>query len=78
MCTPGLTIFDPELAGRNAVTVLADGCTVWLEDVARERFDAVRLAPPILETWAAGGRLVARGVVDLSVDWPLPVASGVE
>jgi hypothetical protein len=39
-------------------------------------FDALRLAPPVLEAWAPGGRLVSRMVVDFGMDWPLPVADG--
>jgi hypothetical protein len=40
-------------------------------------FQALRLAPPVLEPWATGGRLVSRAVVDFELEWSLPAADGV-
>ncbi len=35
------------------------------------QLDAVALAPPILERYAAG-RLLNREIIDHGLDWPLP------
>jgi hypothetical protein len=35
-----------------------------------------RLAPPVLETWATGGRLITREFVDFDLDWSLPAVDG--
>ena len=40
-------------------------------------FQALRLAPPVLDTWASGARLVARAVVDFRLEWSLPAADGI-
>jgi hypothetical protein len=56
---------------------LAVVCAAWLEDVGTTDFQALRLAPPVLEGWATGGRLVSREVVDFGLDWPLPPAGGI-
>jgi hypothetical protein len=40
-------------------------------------FQALRLAPPVLETWATGGRLLSREVVDFGLEWSLPAADGI-
>jgi hypothetical protein len=40
-------------------------------------FVGLRLAPPILEVWAAGGRLISRESVAFGLDWPLPPADGI-
>ncbi len=77
LCTPGLTVFDPEKGGADARTALAVVCTTWLEDVGMNDFTALRQAPPVLETWAPGGRLILREVVDFELDWPLPPPSGI-
>jgi hypothetical protein len=71
LCTPGLTTFNT--TDGDAETALAVVCTTWLEDVGMTDFAALRLAPPILETWDIGGRLLSRGSVDFGLSWPLPV-----
>jgi hypothetical protein len=45
--------------------------------VGMSDFEALRLAPPVLEVWATGGRLVSREVVGFALDWPLPAADGI-
>jgi hypothetical protein len=77
LCTPGLTVFDPEKRGSDATTALAVVCATWLEDVGMSDFQALRLAPPVLEIWATGGRLIARAVVDFDLAWSLPAADGI-
>jgi hypothetical protein len=74
LSAPGLTVFDPETRASDATTALAVVCATWLDDVGTTDFQAVRLAPPVLEAWATGGRLVSRAVVDFGLDWPLPAA----
>lgn len=56
-------VFDPERRPSNATTALAVVCATWLEDVGMNDFQALRLAPPALETWASGGRLLSRSAV---------------
>jgi len=77
LCTPGLTRFEPDKAGSDATTALAVVCAIWLEDVGMTDFQALRLAPPVLETWATGGRLLSRAVEDFDLDWSLPAADGI-
>ncbi len=77
LSTPGLTVFDPEKRPSDATTALAVVCATWLEDVGTTDFEALRLAPPLLETWASGGRLLSRSAVDFGLEWSLPVADGV-
>jgi hypothetical protein len=77
LSAPGLTVFDPEKGGSDATTALAVVCTTWLEDVGMTDFQALRLAPPVLETWATGGRLLSRAVVDFGLEWSLPAADGI-
>ncbi len=77
LCAPGLTVFDPEKRPSDATTALAVVCATWLEDVGMTDFEALRLAPPVLEAWATGGRLVSRVVVDFDLEWSLPAADGV-
>jgi hypothetical protein len=75
LCDPGLIVFNPE--GRWALderTALAAVCASWLEDVGMTDFQALRLAPPVLEAWAPRGRLLSRAVVGFGLDWPLPAA----
>jgi len=76
LCTPGLTRFEPDKGG-DATTALAVLCATWLEDVGMTDFQALRLAPPVLETWATGGRLLSRAVVDFGLEWSLPAADGI-
>jgi len=76
LCTPGLTRFDPKM-GSDATTALALVCATWLEDVGTSAFPALRLAPPVLEAWATGGRLVSRTAEDFGLDWSLPAADGI-
>ena len=77
LSTPGLTVFDPEKRSSDATTALAVVCATWLEDVGTSDFEALRLAPPVLEAWAPGGRLISREVVDFGLEWPLPAADGI-
>jgi hypothetical protein len=77
LSAPGLTVFDPEKRPSDATTALAVVCATWLEDVGMTDFQALRLAPPVLETWATGGRLVSRAVVDFGLEWSLAAADGV-
>ena len=77
LSAPGLTVFDPEKSASDATTALAVVCATWLEDVGMSDFQALRLAPPVLETWATGGRLLSRAVVDFGLEWSLPAADGV-
>ncbi len=77
LCTPGLIRFEPERGGSDATTAMAVVCATWLEDVGMTDFQALRLAPPVLETWASGGRLLSRAVVDFDLEWSLPAADGV-
>jgi hypothetical protein len=73
LCTPGLTTFSPSERG-DAATALAVLCATWLEDVGSSDFDALRLAPPLLEAWAPGGRLLSREVLDFDLEWTLAAA----
>jgi hypothetical protein len=77
LCAPGLTVFDPEKRPSDATTALAVVCATWLEDVGMTDFQALRLAPPALEAWAPGGRLISRAVVDFELEWTLPAADGI-
>ena len=77
LSAPGMTVFDPEKSTTDATTALAVVCATWLEDVGTSDFLALRLAPPVLETWASGGRLVSRAVVDFGLEWSLPAADGI-
>ena len=77
LSAPGLTVFDPEKRPSDATTTLAVVCATWLEDVGMSDFQALRLAPPVLETWASGGRLVSRAVVGCGLEWSLAAADGV-
>jgi hypothetical protein len=61
----------------DATTALAVVCATWLEDVGMSDFEALRLAPPVLEAWASGGRLLSRAAVDSGPEWSLPAADGV-
>jgi hypothetical protein len=77
LCTPGLTRFEPDKGGSDATTALAVVCATWLEDVGMTDFQALRLAPPVLEAWATGGRLLSRAVMDFGLEWSLPPADGI-
>lgn len=77
LSAPGLTVFDPEKRPSDATTALAVVCATWLEDVGMSHFQALRLAPPVLEAWAPGGRLLSRAVVDFDLEWSLPAADGI-
>jgi hypothetical protein len=76
LSTPGLTTFDPGTGG-DAQTALAVVCATWLEDVGMTDYESLRLAPPLLEVWRAGGRLALRQVVTFALAWSLPPADGV-
>jgi hypothetical protein len=77
LCTPGLTVFDPDRDDSDATSALAIVCASWLEDVGMSDFAALRLAPPVLEIWATAGRLISRAAVDFGLDWSLPPADGI-
>jgi hypothetical protein len=70
----GLTVFDPDHPDDGGRTALAVVCATWLDDVGTTDFQALRLAPPVLELWAPGGRLVSREAVGFGLVWPLPPA----
>lgn len=72
LSTPALAQFTPMRT--SATLVLCGLCAAWLEDVGMEQFAALRIAPPILEDWAPGGRLLSREVVDFGLSWSLPAA----
>lgn len=74
---PALTVFNPQRTGTSAATALAVICADWFESVRRTDYPAMRFAPPILEGWAAGGRLLSREIVDFGLKWSLPPAEGV-
>ena len=73
----GLTVFDPEKGDSDATTALAVVCATWLEDVGTTDFQALRLAPPVLETWAQRRQALSRAVVDFGLEWSLPAADGI-
>lgn len=75
LCTPGLSVFDPH-TGSDVHTVLAVLVATWLTDVGME-VPALRLAPPVLECWAPGGRLLSREVATFGLKWQLPPPDGV-
>jgi hypothetical protein len=77
LCTPGLTRFNPSEENNDMTTGLAVVSAIWLEDIGMEKFQALRLAPPVLEAWAPGGRLISRTVEDFGLDWSLPAADGI-
>ncbi len=74
---PALTVFNPQRTGTAAATALAVICADWFEDVRNSDYPAMRFAPPILEAWGAGGRLLSREIVDFGLKWSLPPADGV-
>jgi hypothetical protein len=77
LSTPGLTSFSVGRGESTPSTALAVVCAVWLEDVGMTEYSALRLAPPVLESWATGGRLLSREVVDFGLQWMLPLADGI-
>jgi hypothetical protein len=74
LATPGVTVFDARVV--EVSTAFAGVCAIWLEHAGID-FTALRLAPPVLEAWARGGRLVTRDVVDFDLDWSLPPADAI-
>jgi hypothetical protein len=74
---PALTVFNPQRRGTAAATALALVCALWLEGLHNTDYPAMRFAPPILEAWAPGGRLLFREVIDYGLAWSLPPAAGV-
>jgi hypothetical protein len=75
LTTPGVTVFDPEAV--DVRTAFSAVCAIWLEHAGTTAFQALRLAPPVLESWTTGGRLVSREVVDFDLDWSSPAADGI-
>lgn len=74
---PAFTVFNPQRIGSDAAMALAIVCTGWFESVRNSDYPAMRFAPPILEGWAVGGRLLSREIVDFGLKWSLPPAEGV-
>lgn len=74
---PALTVFNPLRRGTAATTALALICASYFEGLHKTDYPAMRFAPPILEEWAAGGRLLLREIVDFGLHWSLPPAAGV-
>jgi hypothetical protein len=72
---PALTVFNPQRTGTDATTALAVVCAVWFESVRKTDYPAMRFAPPILEEWAEGGRLLLREIIDFGLKWSLPSAA---
>jgi len=77
--TPALVRWDGTSPTATPHDGLARAVASWVNDVLTENEypNGIRLAPPILEEWAAKGRLVSRTVVTFDLDWPLPPASGI-
>ncbi len=74
---PALTVFNPLRRGTAATTALAVICADYFEGIRNTNYPAMRFAPPILEEWAAGGRLLLREIIDFGLLWSLPPADGV-
>jgi hypothetical protein len=77
LCTPGLTRFNPNEENTDMTTGLAVAAAIWLDGIGMKKFQALRLAPPVLEAWAPGGRLISRTVEDFGLEWSLPAADGI-
>ena len=85
LSTPALNLFTPstvssaqlKLDSDALVEVAREGlcklCASWLENIGVKEFTALLVAPPILEIWGPGGRLISREVVDFGLSWPLAV-----
>jgi hypothetical protein len=85
LSTPALNLFTPKTVSSlqlkmnsDALAVIAreglcELCASWLEGIGVKEFSALRVAPPILEIWSPGGRLISREVVDFGLNWPLVV-----
>jgi hypothetical protein len=70
LAEPGLIIFDANEPALSATTPLALACGAWIEQVGAKSFAALRIAPPILEYWANGGRLLSRTAISFGLNWP--------
>jgi hypothetical protein len=85
LSTPALNLFTPKTVSSlqlkmnsDALAVIAreglcELCASWLENIGVKEFTALRVAPPVLEIWNPGGRLISREVVDFGLNWPLAV-----
>lgn len=83
LSTPALNLFAPTAASSSQFKLNSDAlavvarkglcelCASWLQDIGVKEFTALRVAPPILEIWGPGGRLISREVVDFGLNWPL-------
>lgn len=67
LAVPAFIQFDLNLPPESALALAA---SVWLSMEAVTDFDAVALAPPILERYL-GGQLASRATVDYGLDWQL-------
>jgi hypothetical protein len=79
LSTPTLLTFDASSSTTNSQDALVRAIGSWVDDVlAHDEYPSgVRLAPPILEEWAAKGQLVRRRVLTFDLDWQLAPAEGV-
>jgi hypothetical protein len=85
LSTPALNLFTPTTVSSSQFKLNSDAlaavareglcelCASWLEGIGVKEFTALRVAPPILEIWTPGGRLISREVVDFGLNWPLAV-----
>jgi hypothetical protein len=85
LSTPALNLFTPKTVSslqlkmnNDALALIAreglcELCASWLEGIGVEEFAGLRVAPPILEIWSPGGRLISHDVVDFGLNWPLAV-----
>jgi hypothetical protein len=80
LSTPALVHFDAQARQASGEEALARAIVSWIEGVVLphdEFAGGVLLAPPLLEEWAAKGRLVRRSIITFDLDWQLPAAQGV-
>lgn len=68
IAVPAFIQFDLRLPPESALALVA---SVWLAKEAVADFDAVALAPPVLERYL-GGRCASRETVDYDLEWQLP------
>jgi hypothetical protein len=77
LSTSSVIHLNPDKNPVDAETALAIICTHWLEGIGMKEYEALRLAPPVLETWARRGRLISREIIDFGLAWPLPPTEGI-
>lgn len=79
--TPALVTWDTGSELNTADNALARAVATWFDELPRETREypaGVEVAPPVVETWARGGRLVSRRMVSFGVEWALPPVRGIE